>query len=99
LSSSSSPSDSTSSDSQINVNSQFTDTPSSRLVTATEGVESVHTTGTPNVVPQTTKSGSVGGSGSGEGSGEAEDSSSKCVHFLLFIVYCLILVLSLLERS
>jgi hypothetical protein len=72
----------TDSDSQINVNSQFTDTPTSRLVTATEGVESVHTTGTPNVVPQTTKSASVGVGGSGEASGEAEgDSSSKYVPY------------------
>jgi hypothetical protein len=63
------------------------------LVTATEGVESVHTTGTPNVVPQTTKSASVGGSG--EATGEAEDSSSKYVLLPLTLPILLLLLLSL----
>jgi glucose uptake protein GlcU len=63
------------------------------LVTATEGVESVHTTGTPNVVPQTTKSASVGGSV--EATGEAEDSSSKYVLPPLILPILLLLLLSL----
>lgn len=63
--------------SQINVTNQFTETPaSSRPVTATEGVESVHTTGTPNIIPQTTQSGTVA---SAESDPADDGSSSKYV--------------------